>query len=394
MAPCLPSELVREIVSYFSKAEDLAALRATSLASSALRGPCQEELFSEVNVYKQRSGGEKNIDHHLAGLEILRQNTSLVSYIKAVSVKRCKDRYNGIDDISMPSSMVELVELIATVPIQRFSFVSWEGETVPNFQHAIVAFISSPCLTSLSLTNAPEELLGMVKSPYLQYLQLAMGLSRCDKNPDLENPLFPEAFPSASRIPRMRPASLKVTPAAHVTRLLTAVDLSAVSELTLESSLNLPGNVAVRIIELCASSLRKLTMGADFFVEPGSLSQLRNLEKIIVDSAQYWHVDNRLGRASLRSFLDALPSQSSLSYIELEDFYEGDKNFPGSSEFWPQFASILADQSKYPTLQTVKFRRVNGIIPTLEEWEVKQRGYWRALREVGVVVQMPSHLET
>ncbi|KAH6904620.1 hypothetical protein BKA70DRAFT_527087 [Coprinopsis sp. MPI-PUGE-AT-0042] len=217
MASGLPSELVREIISWVG---DLDALQAASLVSPIFREACQERLFYRVNVYKERSR-KSVIRRHLAGLEIFRRNRSLLGYIRAIAVQGSEDGSICFDDEITQSSMAELIQLIAmSAPIQTFSFIGWTGKTTPEFQHGVVALVRSIHLTSLSLSYAPLELVDLVESPNVQHLAL-MPLGRSYLRRPLETQLFLEAFPPPPTTQRMRLHSLKITPDIPTIRFLT-----------------------------------------------------------------------------------------------------------------------------------------------------------------------------
>jgi hypothetical protein len=137
-----------------------------------------------------------------------------------------------------------------------------------------------------------------------------------------------------------------------------------------------------------------LVNGALIDSEPDSLHCLEGLEQLILYRTDLWDFGNPYIRASLQSFLDALPSPNSLSYIELEDFFEAGTSLAVISGHCTRLASALADRTKFPKLQRLKFRTtvVKGKKPTLEEWEAKRDDYWRVLRNVGVKVEVPGHL--
>ncbi|KAH6907628.1 hypothetical protein BKA70DRAFT_360505 [Coprinopsis sp. MPI-PUGE-AT-0042] len=263
MASELPSELVREIVGYFSRASDMGTLQAASLVSSVFRTPCQEEIFSSVHVYKQHS--EKNdTAHHLAGLKILRQNRTLLSYIKAVSVKQSPDGFLLLPDKNLvESATTELILIIATPAVQKFSFIGWEGETTPEFQSGILTLVRSPHLVSLSLTYAPVQLADMVGSPHLQHLEVRLA-AYYQSNPP-EKQLFLVPFQSTVT-QRKRPTSLALTPDGATISLLlgnsSSFDLDAVKELELGSPCHTRGSILL-LIQRCGPSLRRLRVATD-----------------------------------------------------------------------------------------------------------------------------------
>ncbi|KAH6904622.1 hypothetical protein BKA70DRAFT_1565608 [Coprinopsis sp. MPI-PUGE-AT-0042] len=265
MAPDLPSELFREIINCLSKAKDLRTLQAAALVCSAFREPCQEEIFSEINVYKQRLY-EDNTNHHLAGLEILRQNGTLLSYIKVVSVKQAEGGPIFLDKEPTRSCMPELIQPIATASIQKFTFVGWEGQTTPEFPRSIIACVRSPYLTSLSLTFAPGKLLSMVESPHIRHLTVKLGHSYMFRPPATRKRLFLEAFTPAPPAQTMRFPAVTITPDMPTIHFLTqgstTVDLSTVKELKLDSCQDSRGDVSL-LIRSCAPSLRKLRIVAD-----------------------------------------------------------------------------------------------------------------------------------
>ncbi|KAH6904612.1 hypothetical protein BKA70DRAFT_1565601 [Coprinopsis sp. MPI-PUGE-AT-0042] len=389
MASGLPSELVREIISWVG---DLDALQAASLVSSVFREACQRQLFYKINIYKYRPG-KSDVDRHLAGLEIFRRNRSLLGYIRALAVQWSEDGSICFDDEIIQSSMTELIQLIAaSATIRKFSFIGWEGQTTPEFQHSVVALVRSVHLTSLSLKFAPLELVDLVESPNLQHLDLRLGHSySCSP---LESQLFLEAFPPPPTTPRMRLDSLKITSDTPTIRFLTedssTVDLSAVKDLKLNSSRDSPrGNVPL-IIARCASSLRRLRIAACVNEQfaPGSLSQLSHLEELVVDDQDYTSGNPYV---SLPSLLGALPTPNSLSYIEIENFYEAKGYYPGIEAFWSQLDSMLANRSRFPRLQIVKFRQTiiySSSVTSQHEWEATQQGYWPLLVEAGVGVEI------
>ncbi|KAH6904611.1 hypothetical protein BKA70DRAFT_1295851 [Coprinopsis sp. MPI-PUGE-AT-0042] len=249
MAPDLPSELFREIINCLSKAKDLRTLQAAALVSSAFRVPCQEEIFSEVNVYKQHLY-ENNTNHHLAGLEILRQNGTL---------------YRGPifwENEAMPPCMPELIQLIATASIKR--------QTTPDFQRSIIACVRSPCLTSISLTFAPGALLSMVESPQCPPFKV-----------DTRPYIFVQA---ASGWEAAVSRSLPQATIDFLTGDSSAVELSTVKELKLDTHEVSRGNVSL-LIERCAPSLRRMRIVADVIENNmlSSRSQLHHLEELVVD---------------------------------------------------------------------------------------------------------------
>jgi hypothetical protein len=269
-----PAELVREVVGHLSRLDDAGTLQAASLASSTFRAPCQEKIFFEVNIYKEWLGIDDG-DHHIAGLEILRRNNILVSYIKALSVQMVKGELRLPKDESMQPSMVELLQLVVVAQVETFSFAGWKGEMTPEFQRCIAAFIGSPWLTSLSLMHAPGKLLNLVKSPHLRHLTLAMGDSVYFGDPtQTPQEIYVSPSPSNPAGNRVKPISFKITPSMPTISLLTqipsVVDLSAVEELTLETSMDVQGDAAALIFRHCAPSLRILRMPGDF-CEPISI---------------------------------------------------------------------------------------------------------------------------
>ncbi|KAH6907627.1 hypothetical protein BKA70DRAFT_1283541 [Coprinopsis sp. MPI-PUGE-AT-0042] len=392
MACGLPSELVREIVSRFSKANDMGTLQAASLVSSAFRKPCQEEIFSKVKVCKQRSF-KNDTAHHLVGLEILRRSTTLLSYIKMVSVQQSQYGFISLDIEPMESSMAELIRLIATSSIQEFSFIGWDGQTTPEFQHGIIALVRSPHLTSLSLTYAPTRLVNMVESPHLQHLILILADYCQPSRPEYQ--LFRVPLPPSPAPHRKRLTSLVVTPEESTINLLlgnsACIELNGVHEITIEYPRQSPGNTLL-LIERCTPSLRRLRIATNAITcdLPSHLSHLQQLEELVFDEAVVLNWQDLNPYSIVPSFLDAFPSPNSLSYVELQNFYEGEYHFSGSAEFWARLDSMLADRRRFPVFHTMKFRHtvVDPPKPTPEEWEETQRGYWPALRGVGVGVEM------
>ncbi|KAH6911790.1 hypothetical protein BKA70DRAFT_1268508 [Coprinopsis sp. MPI-PUGE-AT-0042] len=153
-------------------------------------------------------------------------------------------------------------------------------------------------------------------------------------------------------------------------------ELDAVKELTLESTWNSRGDVSL-LIQHCAPSLRRLrialrVISADL---SNSLGQLQQLEELICDEDLWQGHGNPYG--VLPPFLDAFPSPNSIANVELKFFYE-DALFPDPN------------RCRFAELHTVRFKHivVEPLKTTLEEWEVKQRGNWPALREAGVVIKM------
>ncbi|KAH6903884.1 hypothetical protein BKA70DRAFT_581138 [Coprinopsis sp. MPI-PUGE-AT-0042] len=176
MAPRLPTELFREIVGHFSKDSDIGTLQAAALASSELLKPCQEKIFSTItviNLYK----GESNDTHHRARLEVFRRNNDLLTFVKEVSVQQSEawgEWSIAPFDSPILTSMVDLVYLLATPFIEKFSFAGWPQRPAPGpkFQEGIVALLRSPRLTSLELLRVPKEFIGLVESPFLVHLSL------------------------------------------------------------------------------------------------------------------------------------------------------------------------------------------------------------------------------
>ncbi|KAH6904621.1 hypothetical protein BKA70DRAFT_1565606 [Coprinopsis sp. MPI-PUGE-AT-0042] len=389
MASELPSELVREIV---SRVSDVGALQAASLVSPTFREACQERLFYNVNIYKERSR-KSDTDRHLAGLEIFRRNRSLLGYIRAIAVQGSEDRSICFDSEIIHSSTTELIHLIATsATIHEFSFVGWDGRTSPEFQHGVVALVRSVHLTSLSLSYAPLELVDLVESPNLQYLALMLG-HRYLHTP-LESKLFLEALPPTLKSQKTRLDSLTITsdmPTIHfLTENSTTIDLSAVKELKLNSSHDSPRGHVPLIIARCAPSLRRLRIAASVNEQfaPELFSQLSHLEELVVDDQD---VTRGNPYVSLPSLLEALPTPNSLSCIEIENFYEAEGYYPGIEAFWYRLDSILANRSRFPRLCMVKFRHTIAYPreqPSKHDWEAKQRGYWPLLLKAGVGVKI------
>ncbi|KAH6911780.1 hypothetical protein BKA70DRAFT_1268497 [Coprinopsis sp. MPI-PUGE-AT-0042] len=308
MASELPSELVREIVGHFSRASDMGTIQAASLVSSVFRTPCQEEIFSSVHI--------------------LRQNRTLLSYIKAVSVKQSPGGHLLLDKNPVESATTELILMIATPAVQKFSFIGWEGETTPEFQSGILTLVRSPHLFSLSLTYATDRL-PLALTPDGATISLVLGNS-------------------------------------------SSFDLDAVKELELGSPCYTRGNILL-LIQRCGPSLRRLR-----FDLSNSLSQLQHLQELVVDE-ELFVVDGEL--IWDENPYDVLPS------------FLGDY-FSNSMGFWAGLDSVLANRGRFSKLHKIKleipfFRRPK---PTLCEWQVKQRGYWSALREAGVVIEMSSDL--
>ncbi|KAH6904619.1 hypothetical protein BKA70DRAFT_1295885 [Coprinopsis sp. MPI-PUGE-AT-0042] len=121
---------------------------------------------------------------------------------------------------------------------------------------------------------------------------------------------------------------------------------------------------------------------------PGSLYQLSHLEELIVEDKD---LTSGNPYVSLPSLLEALPTPSSLSHIEIENFYEAKGYYPGIEAFWSQLDSMLANRSRFPRLHTVKFRQTiiyPGNETPQHEWEARQQGHWPLLMEAGVGVEI------
>ncbi|KAH6911781.1 hypothetical protein BKA70DRAFT_1268499 [Coprinopsis sp. MPI-PUGE-AT-0042] len=369
MACGLPSELVREIGELLLKANDMGTLQAASL-------PCQEEIFSKVKVCKQRSF-KNDTAHHLVGLEILHRSTTLLSYIKMVSVQQSQYGFISLDIEPMESSMAELIRLIATSSIQEFSFIGWDGQTTPEFQHGIIALVRSPHLTSLSLTYAPTRLVNMVESPHLQHLILILADYCQPSRPEYQ--LFRVPLPPSPAPHRKRLTSLVVTPEESTINLLlgnsACIELNGVHEITIEYPRQSPGNTLL-LIERCTPSLRRLRIATNAITcdLPSHLSHLQQLEELVFDEAVVLDWQDLNPYSIVPSFLDAFPSPNSLSYCRVL----------GPTRF------DAGDRRRFPRFHTMKFRHtvVDPPKTTPEEWEETQRGYWPALRGVGVGVEM------
>ncbi|KAH6907625.1 hypothetical protein BKA70DRAFT_1563097 [Coprinopsis sp. MPI-PUGE-AT-0042] len=395
MTSGLPSELAREIVGYFSRPNDIGALQAASLVCSDFRDRCQEEIFSAVRVYKQHCK-KNDTAHHLAGLEIFRQNSTLLSYIKTVSVQHSPGMCFGLyDEEPMELVNAELIELIATPSVVEFSFVGWEGKTSAKFHRGIFALVRSPHLISLSLTYAPVQLANMVESLHLQHLELRESAYYLWG--EREKQVLRMPFQSTvTKRKRKRPTSLALQPDGPAIDLLleksSSLDLSAVEELALDSPCYTQGDI-LSVIQRCSPSLRRLRITTDairLLDLTSCLVQLQQVQELIINP------EPRFGHRNpcdvLPSFLDAFPSPNALSYVEIKNFYEAESHFPGGAlQLWKRLDSILANRSRFAKLHTLKFRRTVVIRakPTPEEWEEKQRDYWLALKEVGVVIEMP-----
>jgi hypothetical protein len=405
-----PTELVREVVGHLSRIDDASTLQAASLASPTFRTLCQEKIFFEINIYKEWLGIDDG-DHHIAGLEILRRNNTLVSFIKALSVKMDKGEPVFPKDESMQSSMVELLQMVVAAHVENFSFAGWKGQMTLEFQRCIAAFIGSTWLTSLTLIHAPGELLKLVNRAHLRHLTLVMedSVHFGDPTQTSQEASLSLSLSNPARN-RVKPISFKVTPSAPAISLLkqipSVVDLSAVRELTLlGASVRLQADAAIFIACQCTPSLKILRM-PNGFCEPmsciimdafvngalvldsaaNSLHGLEGLEQLIVYRPDLWGFDHpAFIRAGLNFFLDALPSPNSLSHIEVEDFFEASLVF--ISLHCTHLASALADRARFPRFQELKLKSTR----VGEEWEAALDNCWRVLRNVGVKVEVPGH---
>jgi hypothetical protein len=229
--------------------------------------------------------------------------------------------------------------------------------------------------------------------------------------------LFLPPFPSLSNTKRKIPTSLTLTadPAAidFLTEPACIIDPSSLEELRLETWVDTPGNLAL-FLERCAPSLRVLRMAGYQIqcessvpisrypanvkwvsvTEPGPFSRLHKLQKLILQG-QGWEDEDKNPYSDLPFLLDALPTPSSLSYVDFQYFYEGEDEFPGIAEFWVQVETKLANRTKFTKLTSVAFEY--AIIepqPSLIEWEAKRNGYWQVSKSAGVTIQMPNHYTT
>ena len=261
MTARLPPELFREVVGHYTKADDLEALQVISLVSPIFREPCQEIIFSDILVHKQRFHRNRTA-HHLAGLDILRRNPSLIGHIKELTVHQSKGGPILWDYGAMEPCFGELLCLLASAPIQGFTYVGWEGTTSPEFQDGIIALVRSPTLTCLNLRFIPAGLVKMVKSSSIQSLTLT-DLEEYSMRPP-NNQLFPRPFPSSSGIRAMRPTSLTLAPDSAIIHALTSsIDMTATKELTLTDHAYAHKGIECLLAACGAPFLRTLRLDLD-----------------------------------------------------------------------------------------------------------------------------------
>ncbi|KAH6909629.1 hypothetical protein BKA70DRAFT_1561833 [Coprinopsis sp. MPI-PUGE-AT-0042] len=92
MADKFPPELIRHIVAHLCTHQDAHTLRAASMAGSALRGPCQERLFSSLSIVGAPKPGTVETPC-LRLLRRFRQSNVLTSYVKAVDIHGHDDEW-------------------------------------------------------------------------------------------------------------------------------------------------------------------------------------------------------------------------------------------------------------------------------------------------------------
>ncbi|KAH6902578.1 hypothetical protein BKA70DRAFT_1434908 [Coprinopsis sp. MPI-PUGE-AT-0042] len=230
-----------KLLGHFSKDSDIGTLQAAALASSELLKPCQEKIFSTItviNLYK----GESNDTHHRARLEVFRRNNDLLTFVKEVSVQQSEawgEWSIAPFDSPILTSMVDLVYLLATPFIEKFSFAGWPQRPAPGpkFQEGIVALLRSPRLTSLELLRVPKEFIGLVESPFLVHLSL-QRVEDYYTWPTLMR-LFSEPLPPTGTTQQKHPTSLCITPDKMSIACLvdtSAIDTGAVEDLRLTSA--------------------------------------------------------------------------------------------------------------------------------------------------------------
>ncbi|KAH6902579.1 hypothetical protein BKA70DRAFT_1298738 [Coprinopsis sp. MPI-PUGE-AT-0042] len=395
MASQLPTELFREIVGHLSKELHIGTLQAGALAFSQLLVPCQEKIFSRISVskiYKDAS----NQAHHLAGLELFRRNGNLLAYVKEVSIQQSEGSayYNLSNSGPMDSSMVELIHLLATPSIERFSFSGWlaDSNPGPEFQQGIIALVRSPRLTCLELRHAPEGLVSLVESPVIERLSL-LRLEAYQVWPSIR--LFSQ---HTSR--RMQPTSLYITPDNNMMAFLAnsnAVDLGSVEDLrlgyqTCRSWLSLMTRVpSLRRLCIDVDAIEPENLGGPGVKLSVTLSQLSQLEELEFDGIMDLgpHGSNQFSHLPL--FLSALPSPSSLSVVKLASIFQDPEDFARGTDFWDGPDSILSSSTQFPKLEILVFETWFSDYrhrPTLDVYEEIQERYWPAVRRAGVLVDI------
>jgi hypothetical protein len=267
MTPRLPPELIREISFNYSKSRDAKSLSSAALVSSSFRDAFQKVIFSRINIRKQHLD-EDDSPHHLAGLDIFRQNETLISFVREVSIRNTAAApffpFSIVNEEPMATCTVELIQLLATSAITSFIYIGWYGPIGDGFEDAIIKFLGSPCLRSLTLSMVPLELLRFVSSPCLNKLVYSRGLE--DFHPPLTVAERLAQLPSAVRNHSITPTHLELNVGAPVIDLLagnsSVIDLRIVKSLRLAPD-NARGGNFWPIVMRCAPTLHTLNIATN-----------------------------------------------------------------------------------------------------------------------------------
>ncbi|KAH6904591.1 hypothetical protein BKA70DRAFT_526593 [Coprinopsis sp. MPI-PUGE-AT-0042] len=402
MTPQLPPELIREVSRNFSRSEDVKTLQNAALVSPAFRRPFQEIIFSTVKIRKQHLN-QNNSAHHLAGIDIFRRNSVLITYVRTVSIKNAAGCPPFVNDASpIPPCMVELIQLIPTQFINSFTYVGWDGPIGEGFEDAIINLVGSPQLRTLTLTSVPLEICRFVVSPSLKTLAYRMGSKI--RHPPLMIAERLSQSPSATKTRSTAPIRLDLHSEPSVIENLTSVssviDLRAVKFLKLASDGFRRGNIWL-VSARCAPTLRTLSISTDniktnVFSEPaasealGRLVILRKLEIMCGDHFGLEEANNPF--PDLAPFLHTFPSQNSISKIRFRVRFGGRcSSFAEGKQFWDRIDQILCNRSRFPRLKILHFeitlvRDLPLDKPGSEEYEQEEGEYWSACKMAGIDV--------
>ncbi|KAH6904586.1 hypothetical protein BKA70DRAFT_1295776 [Coprinopsis sp. MPI-PUGE-AT-0042] len=409
MNPSLPLELIREISLYLSSFNDARTLQSAALISSAFRVPCQEVIFSRVNIYK-RHMNKDNSTHHLTGLSILRRNPSLARYVQAVSIKNVTGCNAFTVDFSPISPCTtELLRLLSTPSLEEIIFVGWRGFIVEQFQDVIAKMIGLPRLKNLSLSSAPVQLLCFVKSCHLKTLSFVQATEQSSWSLNIikhlpSPPTHPIAFPTQLEL------SAEPSVIAHFNSSHNLIDLGAVETLKFDTQSHgsIRGNIYL-LLACCAPVLRTLhvstndlNLGSSCFPDPlvsqtiGQLVELRELEVLCSNSR---HQPRSNPHPGLPTFLEALPSLNSISHIgfTVQLLGRDHSSLAGARQFWDGVDQILCNPGSFPELKSLHFdvtfqRNCPPSKHELEACQQEEQGYWSKSKMSGITVAF-SHVE-
>ncbi|TFK18965.1 hypothetical protein FA15DRAFT_674886 [Coprinopsis marcescibilis] len=168
----LPLELIRQIVAFLPRQEGgRRSLTSTSLVSSTLRTPCQEILFSHLILSNVPA---RPIRKQLPSQRILslkETSPDIARYFKRLTIADSLRAECGwvSKDAALPKALHWITSMtgITSLTVASMRWNEYDSET----KSAIIAFISSPLLISLTINSSPLELLS-VPGPSLKDLTL------------------------------------------------------------------------------------------------------------------------------------------------------------------------------------------------------------------------------